>query len=569
MRRFPAGSSLFASGLAVAIVLAAATALAFVIHSRVIAPAGPLNWDEGFHALHGLRTATEIRQGDLVRLAYDAYRSVYWPPLHSLYGAFFFLLFGASAEIARTASLAALVSAAGLLALAALGVRGPVAALVAGLGLILSPLAARLAGTALLEIPALALFSLTLLLYVDGRRPVLLGLSVFATYLARMNYGVLLALGLAAAFAVDGAIGRSLAAGDPRRDARKNAFVALTALALPLVLWFAYPPKIGRTIAALVNLPTGPPPFGAEGLLYYPRAALALAGSGPLLALYAAALVLSFLPRARRDRSVRLVAFLVLLQCVFAELSHTKLNRHILPLAVLLPFLLGALAGDLWTRGGAVVRSAMAAVFAFLLALQLPALAASLTPATPHGSEAVRMAVIEEMTRGGRTAFVASEDSLVPPATCDFALVATGAIPLDGAGALRTASELGLAESSASRSGPFARRIRAEADRWPGRGSYSVYVGLPRGEAAYRWTAESLPARFAALAARSPVDRVVALADPEGASFPVTASFLERTITPLGFRLESFRRPVPGTALLTFRKSDPPSPAAAPGHHVP
>jgi hypothetical protein len=469
-----------------------------------------------------------------------------------------FLVFGATAEVARACSLAAYVAAAGFLAFAARRARGAVAALVAGLGFLLSPLAAKLAGTALLELPALALFSLTLLLYVDGRRPVLLGLSVFATYLTRTNYGVLLALGLSAAFAVDGAIGRRLDAGDPRRAARKNALKAFAALAVPLALWFAYPPKIARTLAALANLPTGPSPFSAEGLLYYPRTAVTLAGSGPLLALYAAALVFSFLLRLRRDRSVRLVAILALLQIVLAEISHTKLDRHILPLAVLLPLLLGVLVDDLWTRGNTAVRASVALLAAGLLAFQFPALAAFLTPATPREGEAVRAAVVEEMSRGGRTAFVASEDALVPPATCDFALLADGVIPLDGAGALRTASELRLAESAAAFPGPFARRLQAEAERWPGAGSYSVYIGLPRGDRALRWTAATFPARFAALVARVPVDRVVALLDPEGTSFPVTPEFLKRVLAPLGFVPDATRRPAPGTFLLSFRKKDGP-----------
>jgi hypothetical protein len=281
-----------------------------------------------------------------------------------------------------------------------------------------------------------------------------------------------------------------------------------------------------------------------------------LAGSRPLLALYAAALFLCLSSRARRDRSVRFVAFLAVLQIVFAETSHTKLYRHILPLAVLLPFLLGVLTDDLRARSGVAARGAMAGVFALLLALQLPALAAFLKPATPRDGEAIRAAVVEEMSRGGRAAFVASDCALVPPATCDFALFASGVVPQDGAGALRTASELRLAESAAAHPGPFARRLRAEAERWPGTGSYSVYIGLPRGDEALRWTAASFPARFAALVARAPVDRVVALADPEGTSFPVTPEFLERALAPLGFVADSPLRPGPGAVLLSFRKAN-------------
>lgn len=550
-------------------VLAAAASLAFLVYRRKIAPAGPLAWDEGYHALHALRAAVELREGSFLRLAYDAYRSVYWPPLHALYVGALFLLFGATAEVARASSLPALVAAAGLLAASALRTRGTAAALVAGFGFLLSPAIPYLSGSAYLELPALALLTLSLLLYVSGRHPVLLGLSVFATYLARTNYGVLLALGLAVALAVDAAPGRRLPPGDPRLAARRDALRTLAALAVPLALWFAYPPKIVHTLAALVNLPTGPSAFGAEGLLYYPRAAVRLAGSGPLLAFYVAALVLSFSPRWRRDRNVRLVAILALLQIVLAEISQNKLSRHILPLAVLLPFLLGVSADDLWARSRTAVRGAMAGVFVLLLALQLPALAAAFRTATPRGGEAVLAAVVEKTSGSGRTVFVASEAALVPPATCDFTLLAGGVVPLEGLGSLRTASEQRLAESAAALPGPLARIVREEAGRWPGAASYSVYVGIPRGDAALRWTPENFPGRLAALLTRAPVDRVVALSDPEGRSFPLTPAYLESALSGLGFALESSVRPSPGTALLTFRKVMPPAPGPAPGPPAP
>jgi 4-amino-4-deoxy-L-arabinose transferase-like glycosyltransferase len=482
--------------------LALSLVLSGVIHARAVRTAGPLNWDEGFHALHGLRAAAEIREGDLVRLAYDAYRSVYWPPLHALYASAFFLLFGATAEVARESSLDAYAATALLLALAGLRARGRAAALVAAAGFLLSPLAARLAGQSLTDVPALALFSLAFFLYVDGRRPVLLGLAVFATYLTRTNYGVLLALGLALAFAADGAFAGNVPEGDSRRAVRTAALRAFAALALPLLAWFAYPPKIVHTVAALANLPTGPAPFTAEGLLYYPRAAVGLAGTLPLLLVWGTALVLSLGRRALADRNVRLAVFLALLQIVFAEISHTKLDRHILPLAVLLPFLLGVLVDDLWARRESAVRGAVVAGGAVLLALQVPAFLAALAPPPGRGGDAALRAVAGEMARGGRTAFVASENALVPPPTFDFDLVASRAMPLDGAAALQTASELRLAGSGASLAGPIGRRILAEARRWPGSGSYSVYLGLPRGDEPLRWKASDFPPRLAALVAR-------------------------------------------------------------------
>ncbi|MGA7990511.1 MAG: hypothetical protein WCC53_03675 [Thermoanaerobaculia bacterium] len=531
--------------------------LSVVVYARVVAPAGPLNWDEGFHALYGLRAATQIRRGDLVRLAYDAYRSVYWPPLHTFWSGAFFLLFGATTEVARASSLPAYTATALLLALAALRARGAAAALIAALGFLLSPLTARLAGQALLELPALALFSLSFYLYVDARRPALLGLAVFATYLTRTNYGVLLVLGLAGAFAADGALHRNLPQNDPRRATRSAALRALAALTLPLILWFAYPPKIGHTFAALVNLPTGPARFAAEGLLYYPRAAVGLAGTLPLLLVWVTTLVLSLGRRSLGDRNIRLAAFLALLQIVFAELSHTKLDRHILPLAVLLPFLLGVLAEGLWERWGVLARRTLMAFAAVLLVLQIPAFAAFLTPQTERDEKGVPLMVARDMARGGRTAFVASENALVPPATYDFNLIASRAITLDGAAALQTASELGLARSGASLPAPIGRWIRAEAGRWPGTGSYSIYLGLPRGDETLRWRGPDFPLRLAALVVRAPVDRIVAVPDTAGGDFSVTSALLERAIAPLGYVPEAPLRPSARTVLLRFKKAVP------------
>ena len=543
------------SSTALVAVTVLSVALSCVIYARAVRTAGPLNWDEGFHALHGLRAATEIREGDLVRLGYDAYRSVYWPPLHALWSGAFFLLFGATAEVARASSLPAYAATAFLLALAALRARGRVATLVAAASFLLSPVAARLAGQSLTDVPALAFFSFAFFLYVDGRRPALLGLAVFATYLMRTNYGVLLALGLALAFAADGAFARNLPEGDPRRAVRDSALRALAALALPLLVWFAYPPKIVHTVAALANLPTGPAPFIAEGLLYYPRVAVGLAGTLPLLLAWGTALVLSLGRRALADRNVRLAVFLTLLQIVFAEISHTKLDRHILPLAFLLPFLLGVLVDDLWARPGSLARGAMVVAAAALLALQAPAFLACLAPPAGRDGDAVLRAVAGEMARGGRTAFVASVSSLVPPAACDFDLVASRAVPLDGSAALQTASEMRLAAGGGTLPGPIGRRILEEARRWPGSGSYSVYLGLPRGDEPFRWKASDFPRRLAALVGRAPVDRIVALVDASGGDFSVTPALLDRAVTPLGYVPESPLTPSPGTVLLRYRRA--------------
>jgi 4-amino-4-deoxy-L-arabinose transferase-like glycosyltransferase len=547
--------SVRSSALALLAALATAAAFAWVLHARAVVPAGPMNWDEGYHALHGLRIAEELREGSLLRLAYDSYRSVYWPPLHAWYLALFFLVFGVTAEIARDSSLVALVASAGALALAGRRADGPAAGLVAALAFLLSPMVATLSSQVLLELPGLALLLASVALYAGGRSRVLLGLSIFATFLTRANYGVLLALAVTAAFAVDGAWGRRLPPGDPRRAIRRGQARTALALAVPLALWFAYLPKVAHTLAALVNLPLGPSRFSADGLLFYPRAAVRLAGSWPLAALWLAALVLSLRPGVlRSDRTVRLLVALATLQILFAELSATKLDRHILPLAGALSLLVGIQAARLFANRGIPVRILLLALGSILFAVQGAAVLRSAAPAAARGPEALVPRLAAEMRRGGRAALVAPSDAALPPATCDFELVAAGVLPLDGAGSLRTVSELAVASSWPAPAGA----------RWPGRGPYSAYIGLPRGEDTFRWTPANFTERFGAVLQAAPPDRVVAITGGEGVFPEVTPAFFTSALSGLGFSPESSMPAEQGTTLLTFRRVVPSSAPLSP-----
>ena len=76
------------------VIVAAALGVALGVFERAILVAGPLSGDDAYHSLWGLRIAEDIRQGQWLGLAYDTYRQVYWPPLHSWYLAALFLLWG-------------------------------------------------------------------------------------------------------------------------------------------------------------------------------------------------------------------------------------------------------------------------------------------------------------------------------------------------------------------------------------------------------------------------------------------------------------------------------------------
>ncbi|MCS7003233.1 MAG: hypothetical protein NZ518_10335, partial [Dehalococcoidia bacterium] len=87
--------------------LVASLGVAAIILVRVIIPSGTMGWDEGYHALWGARILADLRQGDALAFAYDSYRQVYWPPLHSWWMAFWFAIAGETTVVARASSLPA------------------------------------------------------------------------------------------------------------------------------------------------------------------------------------------------------------------------------------------------------------------------------------------------------------------------------------------------------------------------------------------------------------------------------------------------------------------------------
>src|SRR5258705_13654001 len=103
-----AGAARDAWGLAV--VLALALAVSWVIFERVIRVGDLPGWDEACHCLWGLLIADDLVHARFVGILVDTSRQVYWPPLHSWYLALAFIVFGPSTVLARSSSLLAFVA---------------------------------------------------------------------------------------------------------------------------------------------------------------------------------------------------------------------------------------------------------------------------------------------------------------------------------------------------------------------------------------------------------------------------------------------------------------------------
>ncbi|MCB0047048.1 MAG: glycosyltransferase family 39 protein [Caldilineaceae bacterium] len=323
------------------------------IYQRAIRPAGGMGWDQASHALRGLNLAYDVEQRDVMGLMYDIYRQVYWPPVHTIALGSAFTLFGAGVLTARSVSLLFfLLGAAALYACgASLGrrnqqiQRGPVLGFIAAALYLTAPALTPYAGQVMLEIPALAVMYLAVwrFLRLEEDSPlsdyVWLGLSIALTFLTKLNYGVLLMAVVALELFIR-------AHGRPRRMFNRRLLALALAVSGPLAFWFAYPPKLMRTWEALLNQPFGAQDaFSAAGLLYYPRALVALSGSPLLFALFMVGLLYA-LSKMRRNRGLRILALIVLLQFTLGQLHQTKVDRHLFPLLPALYLSMAALMTD-------------------------------------------------------------------------------------------------------------------------------------------------------------------------------------------------------------------------------
>ena len=559
------------------LVLSGAIAMSALLFVRRVWPDPAFAWDEAYHALYGLLIADELKRAQWLSVAYDSFLEVYWPPLHSWYLAGWFLLFGASRVVARAGSLAALVAAAAVayaagcrLATAA-GSDEPTNAARALAGLIAAggTLAAGgvlvMASQAMLEVPALFCLLVCCLLYVraseDHARDTTwigLGASVFTIYLTKSNYGVVLALALLCAFALDGGwlaiivpgFEAAVPAPDALRATRRGQLLVFTTLCALLTLWFAHPTKIIGTVRSLINKPWGPSPGSIAGLLFYPMDLLWLAGSWPMLVCWLLALAATCRRAVLRDDArLRFLTILLAVQFVLAEVSQTKIDRHILPMAPAFALLGAAWASRSWValrfRGGRISLAAtLLAVFAWHVYRVAPEVG-------PVGSDDP----VRELTRStafaplrdGRPTLVLGSNGITAPAALDWWLILDASMPLSGAGSLfQTASPVPALGR------PWRR------DRWPGAGGCTMYAGLPLGAPAHEVLArDTYGEQVARLLTRHPIDAIVVVfAEGPGVSPELTSKFVIDTLRELGFVPTEGSHVATGEAL-AFRRVRP------------
>lgn len=534
----------------IVLVVAASLAVCAMLAARAIAPAGPMLWDESFHSLWALRLAADLRAFDVIGLAYDSYRQVYWPPLFSWYAGLLIALFGPSTALMRATGLIALAACALVISFAGRQIApkgGKTAAgLAAAFAFMLSGGVIALAPQAMLELPGLLLMAIgywqtfRVLSAASVRLPeyAALGVVIVLSFLAKQNYGVLLALGIAGTFLIDGQWW-NLHPGTEIAARRKGQLVAAGVLAVLLAGWFAYPPKLIQTLQSLRNTPWGPDAGSLEGILFYPRALLWLAGSWLMLALWAVVLALSLQPRCWRDARLRLLLIVIVLQAIFAQLSATKIDRHILPLVLPLALLAGYWAAELWNRLEVARRkpAMFAAGVLALVVIQIGLALPGVQPVTPAAGEDV-LAAVHDALKDGPALVIGSIDLPLAPAMHDWQMVVDGQMAADGAGALVYASEQRFAANTLAKLPSAAEPpLRRLVERWPAAtGSYSLYIGLPLDAPELEVRETTLPAVVTTALARRPVQRIILVLPDSSPRYPaVTPASVTAQLAALGF----------------------------------
>jgi hypothetical protein len=521
-------------------VAACSAILAWMSYAGVVRTDPPLLWDEGAHSLFAVSIATDIRRGDLAALAYDVYRQVYWPPLHSCLAGAAVLWFGERTAVVRSVSTLAylllpiaLVASARIMHARADARRGWTAAAIAGLLAVAIPAFITYASSALLELTALLSLVATLLAAFwaerapdrPGRRT-LVALGLLATFFLKTNYGLL----LIAAIALDMVI-EARWSGRPLMS-RRNACVVIP-VAVVLAIWFAYPPKILITVRAMFNKPLGADPWTLEGLAFYPRALLAFAGSWPMLAVLLGGFAAAW--PARRLPDVRLLLIVAILQFLLAEAHHTKLPRHLLPIVPPLILLAAAAGAGLVEGRGSGGRSrrawyavAAGGLFAILIGVHLFALVSHPLPTVwgdpgggALGSDYLELssAVDGALERGDRVLLVGTFD-LAPPVMDWDLVVNRRRLAVEESGAIGIVDRNRRA-AAAIRAAPLpswlSTSVLRAVERYDGPGKLrTLYAGLPE------WMAPSAFARsMGETVARGRIDTVIlAVSTRADATYP-------------------------------------------------
>lgn len=326
------------------------------IYQFVIRPSGAFGWDEAAHSLKGLLIAHDLKSGDWLGFLYDTYHQVYWPPLHSWLTGIAFLFWEPSTICSRTVSLILFLLTALVIYVAALQLRQPhkeVAATVATLLFLTSPLAVLFSAQAMLEIPGLFFLSLSLLIYIwlnaTPRSPsahMWLGLAIALTYFTRTSYGVLLIVVVPTAAWLGAGV---------RGFFSRPTFYTVLPLAVAFAVWFAYPPKIRSTLAALINHPTDgmEHPYSLEGFLFYPKIVLHLSGSIWLSAILVIALAAAF--NYWRKPGIRFLIVLAVVQFGIGLVHQAREDRYMLPMVPALVLITGFVLAEWWNVQGNAV----------------------------------------------------------------------------------------------------------------------------------------------------------------------------------------------------------------------
>jgi hypothetical protein len=394
-----------------------------------------------------------------------------------------------------------------------------------------------------------------------------LGAAVFATYMARINFGVLLALAVFIEFLIDGQWLRRGRVSAAVAERRRGHILSALALGVPLAIWFAYLPKIVKTLATLADFdPVGPDRFSLDGLLFYPRAVLWMAGSWPLLLLWLVALVLTLrVTSLRCDSRLRMVAILIGLQIFFAELAVTKLERLILPLVPSFSVLVGIWAARLCHRlsdwslpannralAFACGTFTLCSIPALILVTGSPPPLSVTTLRGPTQSPLVRY-VIQDVRLHGPALIIGSLDDA--PTEIDWELVQSGVMGPDGAGSIASDSDIRFLESGASRLPAFVPEVwREQVNHYPGTSdTYTAYLGMPLGAAdGLALEPANFETRVHALLAQHPIQRIMLVTHPNG---PTVDRQAEAGLALLGYMPMPADASASNTSLVqTFRR---------------
>ncbi len=510
------------------------------IYRYTIRPGTAFGWDEASHSLRALQIANDLRAGDWLAFLFDTYRQVYWPPLHSWMCGIGFILAGPSAITSRSVSLILFLLAAFMVYIAALQFRrskNEITANVATVLFLTAPLAVLYSGQAMLEIPALFFFVTTLCVYLwlraGLRSPAAhlwLGLAITLTYFARTNYGVLLALVLSLNVLLDAFIERRAI------FSRVNLYSFLP-LAGAFVLWFAYPPKIRSTWAALVNVPWGMEnPYSLEGFLFYPGVLLHLFGPSWLSIPVLVAFIVAF--KYWRDPRIRFLLILVIVYFGLSQLHHQRVERHMLPLVPPLALLAGFISAEWWTASRERFRW-LPCTATFVLCLgALANFPTLLQPVSRPAYSEVADSLAEFTWRNQSTLLLGVRHTLPSPPLLDWQLVVKKKLlGINQSGIIQDPEEnRKLWRVLQNRPIPSSlkdalRRVVLRLEE-PAR-LRSVYLDLYP-EDLYSKDPEKLSAYIRTLNARTPLDQLLFVRSTE-ADNPFSAAFIEPVLSAIRF----------------------------------